>query len=157
MPTSEKRRVAVAAFSQADELEAALSELALAGIENEHLCLLVREDAISKLTPDEASPQLSAIVKELSPVGTDGDARPLLASPDRNIHDMIDKSGDGQSVAERLSTWIPIRQSRSLEASLETGAAILWVCVSDDDLEQTIPEILLRHSAQPVQVHEVSA
>ena len=157
LATSEKRRVAVAAFSQTDELEEDLSELALAGIQNEHLCLLVREGALSNLAGGGTGLHLSEIANGLSPVGSDENARPLLVSGGRNIHRMLGTPENGQGVAERLSTWIPMRQSRSLETSLETGAALLWVCISDDDLEQTVPEILLRHSAQPVQVHEVSA
>lgn len=155
MATS-KKRVAVAAFSQADELDAAVRELAGAGIQNEQLCLLAGEDTVLKLADDGANLQLAVMVKELSSVRTNGDAETLFVTPGRKIHDMLDKSGDGGGIAERLSPWLPFRQSISLQASLETGAALLWVCVSDDGLEQTVPEILLRHSAQPVQVHEVS-
>lgn len=156
MATTEKKRVAVADFSHAEALDAALGELSHAGIECERLCLLARKRAISMMAGDVDKTHLSRLANDLTSVGEYGDAEPLLASPGRGVHHMLSSSPDGRSIAESLSTWIPTRQSKLLELYLKGGAVLLWVCVSSLDLELTVPEILLRHSSHAVQVHEIS-
>ena len=156
MATTEKKRVAVAGFSQAEALDAALGELADAGIECEHLCLLARERAITMMAGDVDKTHLSRLANDLTSVGEYGNVEPLLASPERGVHHMLSSSPDGWSIAECLGTWIPARQSKLLELYLKDGSVLLWVCVSSFDLELTVPEILLRHSSHAVQVHEIS-
>jgi len=154
MAIADKRRVAVAVFDRAGDLEAALGELSSSGVDNDNLCLLGRGRAISSIDGD--GDRLSALVNNLSAVGDCSGSEPLLASSGRSIHRMLNELPAEQSVSERLATWIPGRQSRLLEQYLDNAAVVLWVWISDTDLERSVPEILLRHTSRAVQVHEIS-
>jgi hypothetical protein len=154
MATADKRRVAVAVFNRAGDLEAALNELSLSGVDKEDICLLGRGNTISQMAGD-CGP-LSSFAKNLAAVREDGGSKPLLASSGRSIHQMLSEMPAERSVGERLATWIPGRQSRLLEQFLDNAAVVLWVWIGNTDLERLVPGILLRHTSHAVQVHEIS-
>ena len=156
METTDKKRLAVAAFTLAGELESALAELSVAGIRQEELCLLARQSAASAISNTEGTERIHGLVNGLCEVVDPDDEDPLVVSAGRKVETILCTAPGRSGIAERLSAWIPERQSRKLELCLNHGAVLLWVCVSGSELDHTVPAILLRHASDAVQIHEIA-
>lgn len=156
MSNAAKKRVAVAIFDHADPLEAALTDLSTAGVDDRNICLLFRGDTLSRMVGDVETGRLAPYVDDLAVVGNYGGPEPLRGSYGRDIYWLLSRPDGAQSLGGRLGEWIPRTQSSILEQSVDSGDLLLWVCVGSTSLERAVPEILLRHSIKAVQVHEIS-
>ncbi|WP_029010680.1 hypothetical protein [Azospirillum halopraeferens] len=174
-------REAVGIFDSAEALQRAVDELSLAGFERSDLSLMANDQTIeSQLghvprTVDEAkhdpdvprqsyvAPEelgnaqgvaigfpayVGAIIATGAVVATGGTAvAAAMAAAAAGV--------GGGAVGSALSQWLGDKRNEPLRQHLDKGGILLWVNLSNGSLEGKAKEILARHAARPVEVHEV--
>jgi len=175
-----KRREAVAVFDDVVAFERAVEELLAAGFDREALSMLAGEETVAKklghryrrveeLEDDPEAPRTAFVsLRELSERETAvwnsvtilptliaagtvvATAGPLAAA-------IIGTAVTGAALATVLTHWMDDRHARWLQEQLERGGILLWVRVDDPEQERKAVEILGRHAAHDVHVHEIPA
>ena len=61
----------------------------------------------------------------------------------------------GGALGSVMSNWLTDKRNEPMLQHLDKGGILLWVNLADAGREQQALEIMNRHAAQPVEVHEV--
>ncbi len=175
-----KRRVreAVAVFDSADSFEAAVEELLDAGFSRERMSLLACEETVEQklahhyrrvepFEDDPEAPRASFIsIRELAERETTAfnsltvlptliAAGTVVAATGPLAAAIIGTAVAGVTLGTLLTQWMDARYARWLEEQLEHGGILLWVRVESPEEERKALEILRRHAAHDVHVHEL--
>jgi len=181
MSKEPKIREAVAAFTSAQDMEAAIDELLSSGFARAEISLLAASDTVREklghafsstreLEDDADVPTTAYVAREsigdaegaviggLMYVGAFLAFGPVVASGGAIgaaiIAAMLGGSG-GAAVGSILAALIGKNYSDYLEVQLESGGILLWVRTRDDEHEERAKDILSRHSGQGVHVHGI--
>ena len=180
---SEKQpvREAVAAFTKAEDLEAAIDELLSSGFSRAELSLLASTDAVRKrlahsffstrdLEDDPDVPVTAYVAREsvgdaegaaiggLMYVGAFLGLGPVIASGGTigaAILAAVIGGGGGTALGALFARFIGQSHAEYLEGQLERGGILLWVRTRDTQHEERARKILAEHSGQDVHIHGV--
>jgi len=172
---------AVAVFHDVKTFQAAIDELLLAGFDHADINVLAQEDTIaSKLGPTYAStaefeddpeaPRIAYIPNE-----TIGNAEGAVIGAGFYVPAMFGSlavaasggtllgvfaaaalaGGAGGLIGAALARFIGHEHAKHLDQHLQHGGLLLWVRTRDADCEQRALEILRRHSARDVHLHQI--
>ncbi|MBK3776089.1 hypothetical protein GAY31_18360, partial [Azospirillum brasilense] len=61
----------------------------------------------------------------------------------------------GGAMGSVMSSWLTDKRNEPMLQHLDKGGILLWVNLADAGREQQALEIMNRHAARPVEVHEV--
>ncbi len=178
--TAERRREAVAVFDDVAAFERAVEELLAAGFPRESLSMLAGAETVERklghkfrrveeLEDDPEAPRTAfvslrelaerettvwnsvTILPTLIAAGTVvATAGPLAAL-------IIGTAVTGAALATVFTHWMDDRQARWLQEQLERGGILLWVRVATPEQERRALDILARHAAHDVHLHELPA
>ena len=174
-------REAVGVFDSAESMQAAIDDLAMTGFAPHELSLMANDDTVrdrlggthrdiadAKADPsvprtNVVSPEdlgdaqgaaigipayVGAILATGAVVASGGTALAAAAAA-------VAAGGGGGAVGGLLARWLGQQRENMLQAHLEKGGILLWVNLRDGTRETLAREILARHSAHPVEVHEI--
>ncbi len=174
-------REAVAVFTGIDAMQAAIDELTMNGFGQHELSLMASDDTVrdqlgrvhghvddAKHDPDTprraiVSPEevgnakgiamgvpayVGAILATGAVVASGGTALAAAAAA-------VAAGAGGGGLGAILAGWIGNQREETLRQHLDKGGILLWVNLRDGEREQLAREILGRHAAQPVEVHEI--
>jgi hypothetical protein len=171
-------REAVAVFDNVSELEAAVGELRQAGFAQGDISLLATEHAVQKklghryerveeLEDDPEAPRVTYRTPAALGEGEDILIGSLIYLPAVVAAGTVVASAGivaaavtgtalaGALIGTVLAHWIDKQHAEHLEEQLERGGLLLWVRTPDAAAERRALEILTRHSAHDVHVHEL--
>ena len=174
-------REAVAAFTKAEDLEAAIDDLLSSGFARAELSLLASTDAVRKtlahsflstrdLEDDPDVPVTAYVAREsvgdaegaviggLMYVGAFLGLGPVVASGGTigaAILAAVIGGGGGTALGALFARFIGQSHAEYLDGQLERGGILLWVRTRDTEHEEKAREILARHSGQDVHIHGV--
>lgn len=174
-------REAVCVFQDETSLQAAADELMASGFDRSHLSLLAGEktveqrlghkyDKVAEIEDDTAVPTLAyvgkdsrteaeaAVISGLAYVGALGALGGIVASGGTiaiALAGAAAAGGAGGAIGAMLSRYIEEHHARHLQDQLDHGGLLLWVRTSDPGRETKAVEILARHSAKDVHVHDL--
>jgi len=181
MSEMQQVREAVAAFTKAEDLEAAIDELLSSGFARAELSLLASTDAVRKRlahsffsTRDlEDEPDIpvtayvaresvgdaeGAVIGGLMYVGAFLGLGPVVASGGTigaAILAAVLGGGGGTAIGALFARSIGQSHAEYLEGQLERGGILLWVRTRDTAHEERARNILTQHSGQDVHIHGV--
>jgi hypothetical protein len=172
---------AVAVFHDVETFQSAIDELLLAGFDHADINVLAQEDTIaSKLGPayastakfedDPEAPRIANIPNE-----TIGNAEGAVIGAGVYVPAMFGSlavaasggtllgvfaaaaiaGGAGGMLGAALARFIGHEHAKHLDQHLQHGGLLLWVRTRDADREQQALEILRRHSAHDVHLHQI--
>ena len=174
---------AVAVFGDGDTLQAAIDDLLSHGFDRADLSLLAGEDVVAaklghvylraeELEDDPEVPTIAYVSKEaigdaegglvggLVYVGAVAAAGAVVASGG-TLAGVIAAAalagGAGGFIGATLAMLIGERHANRIQEQLDHGGLVLWVRTWDKDHEARAVEILSRHSAHDVHVHDLPA
>ena len=176
-------REAVGVFHDEKALEAATDELQECGFDRAEISLLASDSAVAeKLGPayrkvteledDRSTARVAYVSKEdygaaegglisaLVYVGALAGAGAVVASGGALGGVLLAAAltgGTGGAVGFGLARWLEHRRAERLDCQLEKGGLIVWVHVDGDARERRAIEILEKHGAEDVHVHELDA
>jgi hypothetical protein len=173
-------REAVAVFDNVSELEAAVGELRQAGFAQGDISLLATEHAVQKklghryerveeLEDDPEAPRVTyrtpaalgegedILIGSLTYLPAVVAAGTVVASAGIVAAAVTGTALAGALIGTVLAHWIDKQHAEHLEEQLERGGLLLWVRTPDAAAERRALEILTRHSAHDVHVHELPA
>ena len=150
---STKLRVAVGVFHQMKELLGAIDGLTAEGFSESDVVLLCDDNALEGClneafglnTPD-ARTSMRIIVRS----DPDGSSPSVVHAPDERW----DSSLSADQILH-FDTWIEAHLANNLDNQLRRGGCLLLCPVLSPESEQSASNVLLRHSAAPVQLHDV--
>jgi len=174
-------REAVAVFHDERALRSAVDELLISGFDRSAISLLAGQQAVESrlghsyskvadLEHDPSVPRIAYIgtdsrteaqgvtVGALVYVGAMASAGAVVASGGTVLAALLAvtaASGLGGLIGVALAKLIARHHARHLEMQLEKGGLILWVTLANPDLEKRAVEVLQRHAADDVHVHEL--
>jgi len=174
-------REAVAVFTNAEDLEAAVDELLSSGFARAELSLLAAADTVRKQLShaflsireleDEADVPVTAyvaresvgdaegaVVGGLMYVGAFLGLGPVLASGGTigaAILAAVIGGGGGTALGALIARFLGQSHADHLEEQLLRGGILLWVRTRDTEHEEKARKILARHSGQDVHIHGV--
>ncbi len=174
------RREAVAVFDDVGAFERAVEELLAAGFPRDSLSMLAGAATVEKklghkfrrveeLEDDPEAPRTAFVsLRELTERETTVwnsvtilptliAAGTVVATAGPLAAVIIGTAVTGAALATVLTHWMDDRQARWLEEQLERGGILLWVTTATPEQEAAALEILRRHAAHDVHVHELSA
>lgn len=174
-------REAVAAFRDASKLEAAIDELEESGFDRNEISLLANEKTVeqklghyydkpSEIEDDPDAPRVAYVSRES--VGAAEGALiggPLYVAAVTSAGLAIAAGGPlawavtaafvgggaGALIGSMLAAYVGERHARHIEEQLEHGGIVLWVNLRDAAHERRAVDILEKHAASDVHVHEV--
>lgn len=180
---SEKTQVreAVAAFTKAENLEAAIDELLSSGFSRAELSLLAGSETVRsklghtftstrELEDDVDVPSIAYVAREsvgdaegaaiggLMYIGAFLAFGPVVASGGTigaAILAAVLGGGGGAAIGSIFAALIGKKHSDYLQEQLENGGILLWVRTRDAKHEERAQEILKHHSGQDVHVHGI--
>jgi outer membrane lipoprotein SlyB len=178
-----KVREAVGVFHDEPALQAAVDELLDAGFEQADLSLLAGHQTIERklghyyekvaeIEDDPGVPRRAfvdidtrteakgSVIGGLAYVGAVAAAGMIVASGGTIAAALIAATlagGAGGVVGAAFARFLDQRHARHLHEQLDRGGILLWVRAADDGREARACEILKRHSADDVHVHELPA
>jgi hypothetical protein len=181
MAEAQQVREAVAAFTKAEDLEAAIDELLVSGFSRAELSLLASTDTVRKalahsflstrdLEDDAEVPVTAYVAREsvgdaegaviggLMYVGAFLGLGPIVASGGTvgaAILAAVLGGGGGTALGSVLARFINTSHAEHLEQQLERGGILLWVRTRDTEHEERARKILAGHSGMDVHVHGV--
>jgi hypothetical protein len=181
MTETQQVREAVAAFTTAEDLEAAIDELLSSGFSRAELSLLASTDTVRQklghsfsstrdLEDDPNVPVTAYVAREsvgdaeggviggLMYVGAFLGLGPVLASGGTigaAILAAVLGGGGGTALGAMLARLIGKSHAEQLAEQLERGGLLLWVRTRDTGHEERARKILSRHSGQDVHIHGV--
>jgi hypothetical protein len=157
----ENVREAVGVFHDEDSLRSAVDDLLIAGFDRSYLSLLAshktvedklgaKSEKIAEIE-DEADVPVNAYAESDSRTEAEGivigGAAALIAA--------AAAGGAGGLIGVALSKLIEDHHARYLQEQLDRGGLLLWVRTPDAEHENRAVDILKRHSADDVHVHEL--
>jgi hypothetical protein len=171
---------AVAVFHEVRELDAAVEELRQAGFKRSEISLLATEDAVARklghryerveeLEDDPKAPRTAyktrasagdsegVIVGSLTYLPAVVAAGTVVASAGVVAAAVTGTALAGALIGTVLTRWLDQHHADHLQEQLDHGGLLLWVRTADRAAEQRALEILARHSAQDVHIHELPA
>ena len=171
---------AVAVFDDVRALDGAVHELRRAGFRKSDISLLATEHAVEKklghryerveeLEDDPNAPRTAyrtrasvgdsedMIVGSLTYLPTVVAAGTVVASAGVVAAAVTGTAIAGALIGTVLARWLDQHHADRLQEQLDRGGLLLWVRVRDDDAERRALEILRRHSAHDVHVHQLPA
>jgi hypothetical protein len=173
-------REAVAVFHDVSELDATVEELRHAGFARGDISLLATEQAVQKklghryqrveeLEDEPAAPRVTyktptslaesddMLVGSLTYLPAVVAAGTVVASAGVVAAAVTGTALAGALIGTVLTRWLDQHHADHLQEQLDHGGLLLWVRTADRAAEQRALEILARHSAQDVHIHELPA
>ncbi len=174
-------REAVGIFASRDALQRAIDELSLAGFQRHELSVLANDqtiqdhlghvpDHVEDVAHDPNAPRQSyvspedtgsikgvaagfpayvgAILATGAVLATGGTALAAAAAA-------AAAGAGGGALGSVMSQWLTDKRNEPMLQHLDKGGILLWVNLADAERERLAQEIMNRHAAQPVEVHEV--
>lgn len=177
----EVAREAVGTFHSEAALEAAVSELASSGWDRARLSIVAAESVLAPHLPPQEKPAEAAADDpevERGAVVTDTDMRQgrTLASSMAGViaafgaAGAVVVTGGGAlaavvgaaavgggvtAAAHAAGRWLGDRREQFLDEQVERGGILLWVQLRDGSEDHKAMEVLRRHGAEDVHVHEI--
>lgn len=181
--TRQTIREAVGVLPDTASLEAAIDDLQSAGFDRAEISLLATQEAlersdgrlkdqIEELEDDPNAPRASYASQESLGAGEGGLIGGFAYVPAVTAAGVVVLSGGamapaiaaavgaggaGAAIGAVLARWLGRHHGENLEQQMERGGLLLWVRTRDAEREQRAKEILSRHDARDVHVHEVPA
>lgn len=176
-------REAVAVFNDLASLEAAIDELLSSGFDRDELSLLASEKTVEKklgtryerveqMEDDPDAPRTAYVSREslgdaegglvggLLYVGAAAAAGAVVASGGTlaaAIAAAAAAGGAGGVIGAALAYLIDRHHADFLQEQIDRGGILLWVRTVDEKAETRATEILKKHSAHDVHVHDLEA
>ncbi len=176
-------REAVGVFHDYGSLEDAVSELSEAGFTKDDISLLADEttiesklgktyEKVTDLADDKDAPRAAYISSkqigdtESNLIGTLFYAGALVGGAAvvtsggaiaAAIAAALASGAGGQLLGALLSAYISSSHAHYIEDQLKKGGILIWVRVSNSEEEEKASEILKKHSADDVHIHELPA
>jgi hypothetical protein len=180
MTTDETVREAVAVIEDVDSLEAAVEELELAGFAAADISLLAGHatvarklgrmyERVEELEDDPAAPRTAfvssrsaeqrekVVVRSMTTLPTLIAAGTVVASAGAVAAAIAGTAVTGALIGKVLARWMDHRHAEWLEEQLERGGILLWVRTADEARERQALQILGRHAAHDIHLHEIPA
>ena len=179
-PVAKKRTVreAVGVFDDVAGFEEAIDELLKSGFERSDINLLASEKAVAEklghryarveeLEDDPTVPRVAyterkalgeaegVMVGSLTYLPALLAAGVVVGSAGAAVAAITAAAIGGAVLSTALGHWMDRRHAEYLQAQLEHGGHLLWVRTRDAEAERRAVEILSRHSAHDVHVHEL--
>lgn len=174
-------REAVAVFDSADALQRAVDDLSLAGFERHELSLMANNDTLrdrlghvprdveevkhapdvprqSYVAPEEVGDAQGVAVGIPAYVGAVIATGAVLATGGTALAAAAAAAAagvGGGALGGTLAAWLTDKRGEPLREHLDKGGILLWVNLRDAEHERTAREILSRHAARPVEIHDV--
>jgi hypothetical protein len=171
-------REAVAVFDDVSDLDAAVEELRQAGFERGAISLLATEDAVQKKlghryerveeledepdaprvtyrTPAALGESEDVLIGSLTYLPAVVAAGTVVASAGIVAAAVTGTALAGALIGTVLARWIDKQHAEHLQEQLDRGGLLLWVRTPDQAAERRALEILTRHSAHDVHIHEL--
>jgi hypothetical protein len=171
---------AVAVFDDVRALDAAVDELRQAGFGRNDISLLATEDAVARklghryerveeLEDDPRAPRTAyrtratigdsedMIVGSLTYLPAVVAAGTVVASAGVVAAAVTGTAIAGALIGTVLARWLDQHHAEHLQEQLDRGGLLLWVRTPDDDAERRALDILRRHSAHDVHIHQLPA
>jgi hypothetical protein len=174
-------REAVAVFTTADDLQAAVDELLSSGFHRADLSLLAGEDTLNEklgrgfanvrdleddptaprsayISPEAIGDAQGGIVGALMYVGATTAAGAMFVSGGTILGALVVATvvgGAGGVVGALLAKWLGDHHGRYLQAQIDQGGLLLWVRTKDTEAQVRALDILRRHSSRDVHIHSV--
>ncbi len=171
-------REAVAVFDEVSELDAAVEDLLAAGFKKSDISLLASEDAVSKklghryerveeLEDEPDAPRIGyrtrasigdsddVIIGTLTYLPAVVAAGTVVASEGVVAAAITGTAIAGALVGTVLTRWLDKHHAEQLHEQLDRGGLLLWVRTSDSKSQRRAVEILTRHSAHDVHIHQL--
>jgi hypothetical protein len=175
-------REAVAIFTNADDLQAAIDELLSSGFHRAELSLLAGEDVLNEklgrgfanvrdleddptavrsayISPEAIGDAQGGIVGALMYAGATAAAGAMFVSGGTILGALVVATvvgGAGGVVGALLAKWLGDHHGRYLQAQLDHGGLLLWVRTEDTEAQVRALDILRRHSSRDVHIHTLS-
>lgn len=182
-PKGRSVREAVGVFHDANALEAAIDELLDSGFERAEISLLASDKTIedklghayqkvAELENDSGAPRVAYVDRDsvvegktgmiggLAYVGALAAAGAVVASGGTLaavIAAAVGAGGAGGVLGTFAARWIGRDHANSMQNQIDKGGLLLWVHIRDDEHEKRAVDILSRHSADDVHVHDLPA
>lgn len=173
-------REAVAVVEDVGSLEGAVAELREAGFAEADISLLAGRDAVEQklgrtyrrveeLEDDPEAPRTafvsmrrldereSAVVSSATVLPTLLAAGTVVASAGAVAAAVIGTALAGVGIGTALAHFMDRRHADWLQEQLDRGGILLWVRTPDAEAERKAVEVLARHAAHDVHVHEIPA
>ena len=173
-------REAVAVFEDVSSLEAAVEELRAAGFAERAISLLAAHSAVERklgrmysrveeLEDDPAAPRTAFVsgknidarenrlLGSLTVLPTMIAAGTVVASAGAVAAAVVGTAIAGALLGTVFAHWMDQRHADWLQEQLDRGGILLWVRTPSEDDERKALEVLTRHSAHDIHIHEIPA
>ena len=176
-------REAVGVFHDWSSLQATVDELQISGFDRAEISLLAGESAVEEklghvyqkvgeLEDDPKVPRAAYVGRDsmvearvgviggLAYVGALAAVGAIVASGGTVVAAIIGAvaaGGGGGLIGSVASRWLGRDRAKQLQAQLDKGGLLLWVRVRDGDHEKRAVDILGKHAADDVHVHDIPA
>jgi hypothetical protein len=181
-PAEETVREAVGTFRSEERLEAAISELTSSGWDRAELSLLAPESLIAPHLPveqparqavDDPTLERGAVVSDADVrqgrtlasgmagvIAAFGAAGAVVATGGSALIALVGAAvvgGGATAAVHAAGRWFGARREHFLDEQVDSGGILLWVHLRAPGQEQEALNILRRHGAENVHVHELPA
>jgi len=179
---AESSHEAVGVFETAEAFQAAADELLSSGFDRADLSLLASEHAVEKnlghlyrrveeledepetprtayISEDAVDEARGALISSLTFVGAVGAAGAMVAAGGALVGTIVAAAaigGAGGLIGSTLGKILAQHHADRVHAQLEKGGLLLWVRTRDGDHETRAEDIMRKHGALDVHVHELS-
>lgn len=173
-------REAVAVLEDVVALEAAVEDLRAAGFAEEDISLLAGHDAVEaklgrmyrrveELEDEPGVPRTAfvslkslgeredRVISSLTILPTLLAAGTVVASAGAVAAAVVGTAVAGAAIGTALSHFMNRRHAEWLQEQLDRGGLLLWVRTADAERERKAIEILTRHAAHDVHIHDIPA
>jgi hypothetical protein len=171
---------AVAVFHDVSELDAAVEELRAAGFAKDDISLLATEDAVEEklgqryerveeLEDEPDAPRVAyrtrtslgesedRLIGSLTYLPAVVAAGTVVASAGVVAAAVTGTAIAGALIGTVLAHWLDKSHAEHLQEQLDRGGLLLWVRTPDEDAQRRALEVLTRHSAHDVHIHQLPA
>jgi hypothetical protein len=171
---------AVAVFHDVSDLDAAVGELRAAGFGQDDISLLASEDAVERklghryerveeLEDDPEAPRVAyrtrtslgesedRLIGSLTYLPAVVAAGTVVASAGVVAAAVTGTAIAGALIGTVLAHWLDKSHAEHLQEQLDHGGLLLWVRTPDEDAQRRALEVLTRHSAHDVHIHQLPA
>jgi hypothetical protein len=179
-PSRRTVREAVAVFDEVSGLDAAVEDLLAAGFSKADISLLASEESVRKklghryervqeMEDEPDAPRIAyrtraslgdsddMIIGTLTYLPTVVAAGTVVASEGVVAAAVTGTAIAGALIGTVLTRWLDRHHAERLQEQIERGGLLLWVRTPDPDTERRAVEILTRHSAHDVHLHQLPA
>lgn len=173
-------REAVAVFDEVGELDAAVEDLLKSGFKRADMSLLASDEAVAKklghryerveeLEDEPDAPRIAyrarasigdsddVIVGTLTYLPAVVAAGTVVASEGVVAAAITGTAIAGALIGSVLTRWLDKHHAEQLQEQLDHGGLLLWVRTPDQSAQRRAVEILTRHSAHDVHIHQLPA